>query len=114
MHRRKLFHRRAPYQYADAGNALPEKNRGVRAAYVLLAVFASMILLLLTASVFLKDISSQIAVSDASDIVTVSVNKAIAQVLTEGQYSGDYFVDFEKDAAGNVTAISKLQHEDSQ
>ena len=65
-----------------------------------------MILLLITASVFLKDISSQIAISDASDIVTVSVNNAVSQVMATGEYTGDYFVDFEKDVNGQVTAIS--------
>ena len=63
-------------------------------------------LFLAAAAVFLKDLSSQIAVSDASDIVTVQINNAIADIMAEQDYSGDYFVSFEKSATGEVTAIS--------
>ena len=55
---------------------------------------------------FLKNISCQIAVSDASDIVTQQINNAVAQIMAEGNYVGDYFVTFEKTDSGEVTAIS--------
>ena len=55
---------------------------------------------------FLKNISCRIAVSDASDIVTVQVNNAIAEVMAEEEYDEESFVRFEKNAAGEVTAIS--------
>ena len=44
--------------------------------------------------------------SDASDIVTVSVNSAVNDLMNKGEYSGDYFVDFQKTEQGEVTAIS--------
>ena len=50
--------------------------------------------------------STQIAVSDASDIVTVRINNAISQIMKNEDYSGDYFVSFEKTDGGEVTAIS--------
>lgn len=80
----------------------------VRAGTVAALVLASVGLLafLSAAALFLKDISSQIAVSDASDIVTVQINKAIAQLMAESDYSGGFFVDFEKNDRGEVTAIS--------
>ncbi len=64
------------------------------------------LLFLSAAALFLKDLSAQIAVSDASDIMTVQINKAIAQIMQEGDYKGDYYVAFEKNDRGEVTAIS--------
>lgn len=106
MRYRKLFHRRSPYVYSEVSNESVCAGESRNFRLVLLGVLAILFLLLVTASVFLKDISSEIAVSDASDIVTVSVNNAVSQVLASGDYTGDYFVDFEKDANGNVAAIS--------
>ena len=67
---------------------------------------AGIVLFLSAAALFLKDISAQIACSDASDIVTVQINKVVAQIMQEGDYNGDYFVTFEKNDRGEVTAIS--------
>lgn len=106
MHRKIIYHRKPPYVYTDPSKETVPDNGGLNLKYILFIVFAVMILLLITASVFLKDISSQIAISDASDIVTVSVNNAVSQVMATGEYTGDYFVDFEKDVNGQVTAIS--------
>lgn len=106
MHYKRYFHRRSPYIYSDgdADKLSVKRKPGLR--FILIAALAAFLLFVLTASVFLKDISSQIAISDASDIVTISVNNAITEVLSSGDYSGDYFVDFEKDTNGDVTAIS--------
>lgn len=106
MRYKKLFHRRSPYVYSEVNSNCPGSNISHNYRFILIGVLAVLFLLVLTASVFLKDISSEIAVSDASDIVTVSVNNAVAQVLASGDYTGDYFVDFEKDANGDVAAIS--------
>jgi sporulation protein YunB len=61
---------------------------------------------LVASALYLKRISGQIAVSDACDIMTTQVNAAITQVLQEGDYDADWFVSFEKNEAGEVTAIS--------
>jgi len=107
MHHKKFFHRRSPYIYTtDENPGDSSLITGARLKYAAFILFGILVLLVLSASVFLKDISSQIAISDASDIVTVSVNNAITDVLSAGNYSGDYFVDFQKDSNGNVTAIS--------
>ena len=63
-------------------------------------------LFLAAAAIFLKDLSTQIAVSDASDIVTVRINNAIAEIMKNNDYGGDYFVTFEKNLNGEVSAIS--------
>ena len=81
------------------------ERRGVR-GLSLLILLAALILFLAGAAMFLKDISCQIAVSDASDIVTVQINNAIAEIMAEGDYDQDSFVDFQKNAAGEVTAIN--------
>jgi len=106
MHYKRFFHRRSPYVYSDGDPDKLSVKRKPGLRLVLISVLATFLLFVLTASVFLKDISSQIAISDASDIVTISVNNAITEVLSSGEYSGDYFVDFEKDVNGDVTAIS--------
>lgn len=106
MRYKKLFHRHSPYVYSEVSSDTPTGSQVHNFRYVVIALLAILFLLVVTASVFLKDISSQIAVSDASDIVTVSVNNAVSQVLSSGDYTGDYFVDFEKDANGDVAAIS--------
>ena len=80
-------------------------RRRAGAAAVLLGLIG-IALFLSAAGLFLKDLSSQIAVSDASDLVTAQVNAVIASILREGDYDGDYFVTFEKNDRGEVTAIS--------
>lgn len=104
MRYRRPFHRRSGYVYSS-GPAVTVKRR--RRLPVALLFFLAMFCLFFAAvAIFLKDLSAQIAVSDASDIVTVQINNAISDIMAEQDYSGDYFVSFEKDAAGDVTAIS--------
>lgn len=55
---------------------------------------------------FLGNLTTQMAVSDATDIVTKTVNDSINEVIGRGVYGFDYFVTLEKDAEGNVSAIS--------
>ncbi len=76
------------------------------APYALLLGLFGLLLLSSAAALFLKDLSSQIAVSDASDIVTAQINKTIASIMRESDYSGDYFVRLEKNDRGEITAIS--------
>lgn len=100
MRFRRLFRPR-PRAAADSRGA-----RRYSMSVALLLFLAGLLLFLATAGSFLKDLSTEIAISDASDIVTVRINNAIGEIMSEGDYSGDYFVTFEKDEAGDVTAIS--------
>ena len=104
MRYRRPLRRRSAYVYSSGASLAPRQRRGLPLA--LLFILAMLCLFLAAAAVFLKDLSSQIAVSDASDIVTVQINNAIADIMAEQDYSGDYFVSFEKSATGEVTAIS--------
>ena len=97
---RRPFFRRHPRPAPE-----PKPRHRRRRATALLILFA-LAGFLLTGMLYLKRISSQIAVSDACDIMTMEVNAAITQVLEEGDYDADWFVRFEKNEAGEVTAIS--------
>ena len=92
--------------HASSRSEFQQEKKHYGFALVLLTALVGIFLFLSAAALFLKDLSSQIAVSDASDIVTVQINKAIAQIMQEGDYDGDYFVTFEKNDKGEVTAIS--------
>ena len=97
---RRPFFRRHPRPAPE-----PKPRRRRRRATALLILFG-LAGFLLAGMLYLKRISSQIAVSDACDIMTMEVNAAITQVLEEGDYDADWFVRFEKNEAGEVTAIS--------
>ena len=99
--RRRRLRQRFAY---TSGHGAAAPGRSAHPAVLLL--IASLCLFLTGAAIFLKDISCRIAVSDASDIVTVQINNAIAEIMAEGNYDQDSFVDFQKNAAGEVTAIS--------
>lgn len=103
MHRRR-FHAKPKYTYTKGPAQAEVKKLKLNITAWLFA--AALFLFLAGAAIFLKNISCQIAVSDASDIVTQQINNAIAQIMAEGNYVGDYFVTFEKTDTGEVTAIS--------
>ena len=46
------------------------------------------------------------AMSDAVDMVTLAVNEAVQDIMAEGDYGYDYFVNLEKDVDGNIVAVS--------
>ena len=102
MRYRRPLRRRSAYVYSSGFAAAPRQRRGLPLA--LLFILAILCLFLAAVAVFLKDLSSQIAVSDASDIVTVQVNNAIADIMAEQDYSGDYFVSFENSASSAAMA----------
>ena len=91
-------------RFCSIGPTGTGETRGAR-GLSLLILLAALCLFLTGAAMFLKDISCQIAVSDASDIVTVQTNNAIAALMAEGDFQNGDFVSFEKNAAGEVTAI---------
>lgn len=98
----KPFSRRPP----DSPEQGRVRRRQRGSSFIFLLTLAFVLLFLVSAAMYLKDLSSRIAVSDASDAVTAAVNSTIADIMREGDYSGDYFVTFEKNERGEVTAIS--------
>lgn len=106
MYYRRMFRRRQRYHYSDP--AAPGGMKPIRREKSFWPLFflAALLIFLAAAAFFLEDLSTQIAVSDASDIVTVRINNAIADIMNSGEYGGDYFVTFEKNDSGEVTAIS--------
>lgn len=55
---------------------------------------------------YLRRLTGEMAMSDAIDMVTLAVNDTVRRIMSEGNYSYDYFVSIEKDNEGNVAAIS--------
>lgn len=109
MYYRRAFRRKPRYTYHEGTvsphSAPPRKPR--RAGGISLILFlCSIFIFLACALAFLKDLSTQIAVSDASDIVISQVNTSIAEIMKDEDYTGDYFVNFEKTDAGDISAIS--------
>ena len=109
MYYRRAFRRKPRYTYHEGTvsphSAPPRKPR--RAGGISLILFLCSILIFLACALaFLKDLSTQIAVSDASDIVISQVNTSIAEIMKDEDYTGDYFVNFEKTDAGEISAIS--------
>lgn len=109
MYYRRAFRRKPRYTYHEGTvsphSTPPRKPR--RAGGISLILFLCCILIFLACALaFLKDLSTQIAVSDASDIVISQVNTSIAEIMKDEDYTGDYFVNFEKTDAGDISAIS--------
>ena len=96
---RRPFFRRRPRRQESAP---PKRKRNA----ALLLFLAAAVMFLASGMLYLKRISGQIAVSDACDIMNMQVNAAITQILQEGDYDADWFVKFEKNDTGEVTAIS--------
>ena len=84
----------------------PLQKRKKRIVLSLLLALFLLMLFLACAAAYLRTVSTEIAVSDASDIVASRINNAIAELMREGDYGGEYFVSFEKGQSGEVTAIS--------
>jgi len=71
-----------------------------------IALCAAALIFLFKASVYLRRLTGEMAMSDAIDMVTLAVNETVRRIMSEGNYSYDYFVSIEKDNGGNVAAIS--------
>ena len=76
-----------------------KSTAGILLVLVLIAV-------IIVSIFFFRSLTTQVAVSDAVDIVNLSVNNAVSEVIGEGGYDFDYFMELSKDESGNVTAIS--------
>ena len=99
-----MYKRRHRPRYISTGAPGPPiRKRRSPAPAVLLFLLAG---LMIVSWIFLRDLSTQIAVSDAQDIVTKSVNNVVNDIVSANNYDYDYFVTLEKDAAGQVTAVS--------
>lgn len=102
MHRRSYRPKRS-FRYIVGPAAAARK---VGAGVTLLLFLIGLCVFLSGAAVFFNNISCRIAVSDASDIVTAQVNSVIAEVMAQGEYDADTFVSFDKNEAGEITAVS--------
>ena len=109
MYYRRAFRRKPRYTYHEgtvSPRSAPPRKPGRAGGISLILFLCSILIFLACALAFLKDLSTQIAVSDASDIVISQVNTSIAEIMKDEDYTGDYFVNFEKTDAGDISAIS--------
>jgi sporulation protein YunB len=74
----------------------------IRFIFVMVLIAA----LLIPSSLYLKRLSGEIALSDATDLITLAINDTINRKMAEGAFDYNYFVNLEKDGAGNITAIT--------
>ena len=83
-------------------------RRGQRliSGLIVLLFAASLFVFLFRAAVFLRRLTGEMAMSDAIDMVTLAVNDTVNRIMSEGNYTYDYFVTIEKDNKGDVAAIS--------
>jgi sporulation protein YunB len=98
--------RRAPSHAVYAGLDLQKLRRSRRARRWLWLLLCPLAALLLYANLYLRRLSSDIALSDARDAVTLAVNDVVGKLMTERAYGYDYFITLQKDAAGEITAIT--------
>ena len=79
----------------------PKASKGL---LIISAIIALAVLALAIA--FFRSLTTQVAVSDAVDAVNLAVNNAVRDVISEGDYDFNYFVNLSKDGSGSITAIS--------
>lgn len=96
------------YRRRRKPNYVHSEDKGRHKRRSKLGILFPLMLLCLAGAIswFLGNLTTQMAVSDATDIVTKTVNDSINEVIGRGVYGFDYFVTLEKDAEGNVSAIS--------
>lgn len=82
-----------------------QEKKAKRGIWPLLALGLTLFGLALSGR-FLSRLSSEIAVSDASDLVSAEVNRVIARVMAQESLEGESFVRFERNEAGDLTAVS--------
>ena len=82
---------------------LPRSKRRRRRIVIVCCVILAMIL---CSGLYLRKLSCEIAMSDAVDAVTLAINGCVAELMEKRSYDYDWFVTLDKDAEGNITAIT--------
>lgn len=86
--------------------SLPVLSKKKKRALIALLILLPIAFFIFEADRHFREMSAEIALSDASDVVTYTINNAVMEKLSSGQYPYDYFVTLEKDAEGRVSAIT--------
>lgn len=98
--------RRSPGRGVYSGLPLERIPRRRAGGRIVRIVFAAVFIAAVAAALFLRSLIRDIATSDARDAVTLAVNACVSRMMRERAYDYDYFVTLEKDASGNITAIT--------
>ena len=91
---------------AFRGLPLRRAAHGGRKGRLLIALGLLTLLAILAFSLYLRSLSSSMAISDAKDAVALAINGCVSRIIQENNYGSNYFVKLEKDAEGNITAIT--------
>ena len=97
---------RGPTREVYDGLALPRAPRKGAAKRAIILILLGLLIFLVYVSLYLRSVTSATVLSDAQDQVTLAVNETVHRVLAEKDYGYDDFVTLQKDADGNVTAIT--------
>lgn len=108
MYSKPIFRRRSRRVYPEVRSTCANNHGGMKPGTRTVLFISSAVFLLfaVTAAVYVRRVSTDIATANARDVITARVNDAIMQILSEGNYEGDYFVTFQKADSGEITAIS--------
>lgn len=99
-----LIRRRRPLVFRRARYPLMTPDQ--KGLLILFILVVCILIVLAKASAYLKQLSGEIALSNASDLIIATVNDTINKNMAAGAYDRDYFINFEKNNAGEISAIS--------
>jgi len=72
---------------------------------IALLVVISVLWCVVQSVIYVRDLSGAMAMSDAEDIVVDTINQAVIDTLSSGDYGYDYFVTLDKDEGGNIVSL---------
>lgn len=98
--------KRSPSREVYSALQLQKLPSGRRRRFFLLAAAAGALVLLLISALYLRRLSGEIALSDAQDAVTLAINNSVAAILERSGCEYNDFVKLQKDADGNISAIT--------
>ena len=81
-------------------------TRRQRRGLILIAIGAVLLFLLLSLNRNLAPVMTEMAVNQSYEIVTAAINEAINERLLDGRISYSELIILERDAAGNITALT--------
>jgi len=73
---------------------------------LLCTLLISTLTLFISASSYLRRLASDYAITEAHELIVSTINNVIKTEMAANNYSYNYFVNLEKDSAGNITALT--------
>ena len=102
MRVRRVFYRPPLVRVVPGGHLSQRQKRGL----LLIGLSAVLLVLLLSVSRNLVPVMTEMAINESYELVTTVVNEAINERLLDGSLSYRELVILERDASGNITALT--------